>query len=236
MKVPKLVLIAFFVLCMTSMLCFAKGQQKVTSNVLPKSLHIYISQGLDLDKVTVITGQYGNGLVLSKSSKKLGHGFIQPISINTTKVKVLGYYPGYRLATVEVSGAYIPSQMPVILNFMKLPTVPLTLRILNSKGEPAANCKVVIRQSLQEQRYFGYIDGAVSDFRAAPVASGVTDGSGIWKTKVPKLSEDPLFPANEWKNPFSLMGGSPDDNGAILSFISVQDSYKDPVVVRLKKP
>lgn len=235
MKVPKLALI-LFVLCMMAMPCFAKGQQKTTSNVLRNSLRISISQGLDLNKVIVVTGQYGNGLFLGRASKKFGHGFIQPISFSTTKVKVLGYYPGYRLATVEVSNGYVPSQIPVILNFIKLPTVPLTLQILNSKGEPAANCKVAIFQSLQEQPYFGYYDGAISDGKAAPVASGVTDGSGIWKTKVPKLSEDPLFPVNEWKSPFSLMCESDDGRGPIYSFIENQDSYKDPVVVKLKRP
>lgn len=36
MKIPKLVLIALFVFCMTVVPCFAKKQQKVTPDVLPK--------------------------------------------------------------------------------------------------------------------------------------------------------------------------------------------------------
>ncbi|MHB0999566.1 MAG: hypothetical protein ACYC27_09990 [Armatimonadota bacterium] len=211
------------------------------SDDVTRLLRVRIPNGFDLDKVMVITGQYGNGLGISMLEKvgtpgnKLGHEFILSVPKTTTKVKVLAYYPRYRLATAEVSGKTISNRMPVILSFKKLPTVPLTLRFIDSKGDPVRNYRVVIRQSLQEMPYFGYFDGAVFDYYAVPVASGTTDASGILKTKVPKLSVDPMFSSNKQSHPFSLMGGRADNKSVVLSYIPVQDSYKDPVVVKLKK-
>lgn len=158
-----------------------------------KTLRIQIPKSLANHKVLVTTGECGlfGGVFGPITSRPGMWEFSMNVRTDAAEVKVLACIPGYTIATLTMKPEDIPDA-PIALNFRKLPTVPVTVKLTTYDGAPIPGKKVVLRQSIPEQEFLGYCDGAVFAPQAEPVATGVTNSRGMLSVRVPQILDDPI--------------------------------------------
>ena len=158
-----------------------------------KTLRIQIPKSLANHKVLVTTGECGlfGGVFGPITSRPGMWEFSMNVRTDAAEVKVLACIPGYTIATLTMKPEDIPDA-PIALNFRKLPTVPVTVKLTTYDGTPIPGKKVVLRQSIPEQEFLGYGDGAVFAPQAEPVATGVTNSRGMLSVRVPQILDDPI--------------------------------------------
>ena len=204
-----------------------------------KLLKIQIPKGLNPDNALVIVGQYGNGLAYGEAEKIVKPNlFTQRISKDTTSVKVLIQYPGYKLIGMEILGKDISPEKPLIPKFEKLPTVQLKIKFTYSDGKPVANKKVTVTQPFPFMEYYNISDGGLMLRRnPRPVPTGYTDSSGLLSIRVPQILDDPILVKYEKNLCYYVRPelGDPEryETNLVPSGVPAQRSYKRPFNIKV---
>lgn len=226
---------------LSAALCVVLFATPAFSSEGARVLHIQIPESFDPRQVFIDVGQYGDGLALSRIVPKQGsREFIEVLGSKTKSVKLLIYYPGYRLVMEEIDRDDISAEKPFVPRFAKLPLVKVKMRLAYSSGKPLAHQRVCLRRPLMEQSYFGYCDGSVMGWQAAPDASGVTDNSGCISMQIPLLLDDPAYskcpetkPSYNIMIPMDGIGWGTLGYYFVPSSIPMQRTYEKPVDMRL---
>lgn len=175
-------------LALLAALAVASGAMAGLGEVLP----ISISESIDPGNVTILVGKYGKGLSIGPCDTRRGvRDYLVDVSWGR-RVKILAYCPGYKMVTFDSADVLFAE--PFIPRFEPLKMLPVTLRLVDSKGTPLAWENVRITHSLREMEFFGYADGMVFP---VTVAAGITNFAGELPIEVPCLLYDPYFTSGE---------------------------------------
>lgn len=201
-----------------------------------KGLRVLIPRQIQPDRVTLVCGEYGNGLAYGEIRTVSG---VYEYSIRFQKsaksLKLLINAPGYKMITKKYDAAAITSKTTFVPQFVPLPMIPLTVRITDSGGNPIAGREARLTHQLLSMEYFGYVDGRTW---GATVATGVTDANGVLKVTVPSLLDDPYFTGKkDYPVGFGLSLPNQSSRGYGWRFvppnIPIQRAYADPITIKL---
>ncbi len=135
----------------------------------------------------------GRSFVVAEPSDACDIAAIDHVFGTPESLKVVAYFPGYRVATFESEWRQLGSPTTWEIEPKRLDPAPVTGRVMDHDGVAVAGAEVEITYSLFElMAYFGYDDGAVPSLDLARVR---TDAGGEFRAEIPKLIEDPFFDA-----------------------------------------
>ena len=215
------------------------GSPTLEPSIQYKELKIQFPEEVRDAKATVVAEQQGHAPRIYRLDGRTGPDHQIPAPSDTTSVKLLIYYPGYKLVGMEVAGKDIVPDKPLTPKFEKLPTVLLKATFTYSDGKPVANKQVAISQSLPLFSYFvkgmGYSGAGLP--RNAPDAIGYTDSSGILSIEVPQILDDPILMGLVCDKPIFYAEMEVDKlNGftadLVSSYFPAQRSYPDPIDIK----
>lgn len=154
-------------------------------------LRILIPRRIDPGKLTLLCKRRGTGMTtIERVDTKDG---VRKYSVDlrdVNSVKLLVYCPGYRMVTAEFDTRRIADSKAFTPRFVRVPMVPLRVRLVDTDGRPLVGEQVSLRHSLLEMEYFNYMTGMVWP---AVVATATTGGDGEIALDVPSLADDPYF-------------------------------------------
>ncbi len=227
-------------LLLALLLALAAGTAVATPSAPParRGLTIRLPEGVPTEQVRLIVGVYGHGLGAGAHDTKQGvRDYPVSLDARATRVKLLAYLPGYRMVTAEVGVSGAGARILELPQFRKLPTVPVTLRVVDGQDKPVPGQQLSFGLSLETHRYFGYSDGMAS---GATVLTATTAANGEAQIEMPLVMEDPYFakggaetfglsvsPADRWR------GHARGEVDLQPSRFAVRRSYPGPVVFTL---
>ena len=155
-----------------------------------KVLRILIPRWIDAGNLTILPGLYGHGLSVEwVQTKSRVHEY--PVDLgDATSVKLLIHCPGYRMVTAEFDASQISGTKTFAPRFVRLPMVPLRVRLVDTAGRPLVGEQVCLSYQLLALEYFGCLQGPL--YRAT-VATATTGADGEIAVEVPSLADDPYF-------------------------------------------
>ncbi len=114
------------------------------------------------------------------------HAFGTPESL-----KIVAYFPGYRVATFESEWRQIGSPTTWKIELERLAFAPVAGVVRDRDGTPLSGAEVDISYLLFElMAYFEYDDGSVPRLALARTTTG---SAGELEAAIPRLTEDPFF-------------------------------------------
>lgn len=207
--------------------------------------------------VILLVGAYGQGLALeSIRTEEDKYSYTHRFPDWTTSVKILAHYPGAKMVAEEFAANDPALSQPLYLAFQPLPTVPLTLKLVDSRGKPIAGQKFMLNQELGMMEYFNYGDGMVMSGKVLPAKvrrdenfviyyespdSFTTDAEGKVKLQLPSLQDDPYYEKVGVKRPsFGIHVPARDSEGGhgfawypTPAAIPAQSKYEKPITVTM---
>jgi len=150
---------------------------------------IRLPQEVQPEWVTIET--FGTRLAFGELDTKKGV-YDYPVDVKSAEsLKLLIYYPGYKLVAAEFSKDALKTRQTFVPPLEKLPTTPLEVRLVNSKQQPLSDQTLHLWYDLVEAMpFFGYVDGPVPHLLIATVK---TNERGAVTLEVPTFAEDPFF-------------------------------------------
>ena len=186
------------------------------------------------EQATLILGEFGEGLAVGpRALEKSKYDYSFRLWEKASSFKVLLYCPGYKVLTAEFKVKDITPTVSFKPHFERLPTTPLCVRMVDSRGKPLANERFSLYHDLAPHQYFGYGDGMTY---GATIASGVTKADGTCILPLPSLLDDPYFakhaaPVATGLRVQTKRNQRDADQDLSPTIIPVRKEYREPIVI-----
>lgn len=216
----------------------ASETQKTLRLEIPKSL-------VDCKPFLLVAqfGSFGGSADFPKYDPDLNQ-YCGKIKDGATIVKAMVVIPGYTVASIKMKPEEVTDK-PIALQFSKLPIVPVIIKLTTSGGDPISGETVSLKRSFpyasflnpDDNPFRGY-DGPAYDYTAEPVATGITDSSGMATLRVPQILDDPINKStgqSAYNNAcYYVMVGSRSFESIIEPYaITAQKSYPEVQIIKI---
>jgi len=159
----------------------------------PPVLTVQIPPDISLDRLLIVVATYGKVTNVDLPDV-LPRVRDYPISLKgATSAKVLIWARGYRMVTGEFDVAKMGTAANFVPRFVKVPMVPLRVRLTDAKGRPLSGESVVLRLNSMALEYLSPSHNGSGPIYFLNLAAATIDDRGEIRVEVPSILDDPYF-------------------------------------------